>query len=255
MFDVQRSIWLEMFISLSPPSAAALLLRYLCALESLQQETSFASSFPVSHTPVYFILGMLVAECFVYLNLSLWILDHGPHIASFFVLKDHSNQIDNLLHQKVSFEIKDDHSSSENFKFESDRPPPPPKTSKYKLNALEAAASDQVQLDNVLPSDFVDTDVRSKRRESEIFVHSPTADATKGDTAPPSFSRKFDTKCDYDKVVNVEGLGKTYKSAEVLCDINCNLKRGEVTCLLGTYPPFKLTTNFCSLFTIKSLLP
>ena len=65
-FDAQRSIVTELLLCLSPPSAAALILKQICALEALSHTTSWNTLSSVAETPLYCYSVMLFFDLFLY---------------------------------------------------------------------------------------------------------------------------------------------------------------------------------------------
>jgi ABC-type multidrug transport system ATPase subunit len=61
-FDAQRTITTEMLLCLSPPSAAALVLRQVCALEALGREVGWGTLSPGAETPMYGYAMMLAFD-------------------------------------------------------------------------------------------------------------------------------------------------------------------------------------------------
>ena len=104
VYDVQRNIILEIIICLSPPSAAALLLRHALTMESLLQQATLLSILPVTHLPLHIIMLILLFECFIYLTIALWILDHRIIIIQFFRILDYMCNCLKCCMRNFSFE-------------------------------------------------------------------------------------------------------------------------------------------------------
>lgn len=80
-FDVQRSLQLELFLCLLPSSAAALLLRQLCSLESMQVSASFDYHAPISNTPLVAYALVLLLDCVLYHLLALYLMDRWTAVS------------------------------------------------------------------------------------------------------------------------------------------------------------------------------
>ena len=75
-FDVQRSVGVELLLSLSPPSAAALVLREVCSLEALAIAAAWRTPAPISQTPLYAYSLVLLLDFVVYLLIALALVDY-----------------------------------------------------------------------------------------------------------------------------------------------------------------------------------
>ena len=75
-FDVQRSVGVELLLSLSPPSAAALVLREVCSLEALAIAATWRTPAPISQTPLYAYSLVLLLDFVVYLLIALALVDY-----------------------------------------------------------------------------------------------------------------------------------------------------------------------------------
>lgn len=65
-FDDQRTIVTELLLCLSPPSAAALVLRQMCSLEALGHTTTWHTLSPGAETPLYCYTIMLLFDLLLY---------------------------------------------------------------------------------------------------------------------------------------------------------------------------------------------
>lgn len=65
-FDSQRTIATELILCLSPPSAAALVLRQMCSLEALGYTMTWCTVSPGAKTPLYCYTMMLVVDAVLY---------------------------------------------------------------------------------------------------------------------------------------------------------------------------------------------
>lgn len=65
-FDEQRTITTELLLCLSPPSAAAIVIRQLCSLESLGHGMKWTTLSPVANTPLFSYTYMLLFDIILY---------------------------------------------------------------------------------------------------------------------------------------------------------------------------------------------
>jgi ABC-type multidrug transport system ATPase subunit len=82
-FEVQRSLVIETLLCLSPVSGTALILRHLCATESLGITAGWNSSLPTSGTTISWLLTTLVLDCVFYSWLTVHILEVDSSVARF----------------------------------------------------------------------------------------------------------------------------------------------------------------------------
>lgn len=71
IFDVQRSMSVELFICLLPPSGIAMILRKIFYSESMNIKASLSMTMPVSHTPLQYFYAVLGIDVLLYVWLSL----------------------------------------------------------------------------------------------------------------------------------------------------------------------------------------
>ena len=81
-FDVQRSVWVEVLMCLLPPSAAALVLREVCALEALNISADWNYPAPISRTPVFVYTLVLLFDCILYCALAAVFIEMNHRTAT-----------------------------------------------------------------------------------------------------------------------------------------------------------------------------
>lgn len=79
-FDIQRSFYIEFFLCLLPPSGLSLILKLVFAHESLYMNSGFFSRAPISKSPIYFYLIMLMIDNVLYFIVLYWVFNklHPP---------------------------------------------------------------------------------------------------------------------------------------------------------------------------------
>ena len=70
-FDIQRTKLIECGLAFLPPSAAIIILRTLCTMESLSLPTLLTTRSLVSHVPLFVHMCILLIDCVLYFCLSL----------------------------------------------------------------------------------------------------------------------------------------------------------------------------------------
>jgi hypothetical protein len=70
-FDIQRTMQFECLLSMLPPSAAVIILRSVCTMESLSLPLLITTTSLVSNVPIYFHMLALCLDCLLYYILAL----------------------------------------------------------------------------------------------------------------------------------------------------------------------------------------
>lgn len=99
-FDVQRNIVIELFLCLLPPSAIAMIIRQVCAIEALGVNVTWTTLMIVSNCPLYYYVLILVFDTIIFGIMSFLMLHFSE--TKYLVNSDNaSTTLSSLKHQCI----------------------------------------------------------------------------------------------------------------------------------------------------------
>lgn len=249
-FDVQRTFINEMFMCLLPPSGVALILRYLCSFEGSNVKVSWHTRVPISNTPMYWYIIMLVIDILLYLlvagivnsiierrKMMKSLQRHNPNISGF-ENADIIGQKEKKIYEQeeediYEYEVEQSSDHSENSEYENEV-----SSQKPCLSSLFARGYTFFTLDLCNSSRRFWMWLRGE----QLYVVIPTASSHVHFHETPGSVKEAGTKEDMNATsqcitLKVKYLTKQYMTGNVgvvvLSNISADLHSNSITMLLG----------------------